>query len=208
MITACHMIIDDREKLPLTTIKRYHRKVEMRRLEIGDYRCACGLVGFERKEDDLSNMKQVLRQIEELELAFKHSYLIITRSPKNFVNENHGINVGLRIGFLSSCYIRSKVVVMDDHYLALELMYRIIDKHHDGKKRGSHEFNPVRHVKKKDLQLNVLTSLPGIGSERAEVILKHFGSIKKFLSADQSEMTTVPGLGKITAQKIIDLIGV
>ena len=61
-------------------------------------------------------------------------------------------------------------------------MKRIIMKNHDGKQRSASNFNHVRHINHKDPQMNLLTSLPGIGNDKAKQILKKFGSPLKFLT--------------------------
>ena len=52
------------------------------------------------------------------------------------------------------------------------------------------------------IQLRLLQGLPGIGPTRAESLLNHFGSVAAVMNASQSELKTVSGLGRTTAEMI------
>ena len=55
---------------------------------------------------------------------------------------------------------------------------------------------------KRARQLFVLQGLPGIGPERAERILEHFGSVEKAMSAHVDELSAIDGIGEATAERI------
>lgn len=55
---------------------------------------------------------------------------------------------------------------------------------------------------KRALQRRILQGLPGIGPERAERLLEHFGSVEAVMCADSKALAGVDGLGKQTAKKI------
>ena len=58
--------------------------------------------------------------------------------------------------------------------------------------RGGDYFEPM---------VEVLDDLPGIGPARKRLILKHFGSPERFLSASREELQAVPGLpGKVARE--------
>jgi len=208
MQQICHLICDTREKLPRSTVRQYHRKIEFKQLTYGDYACACGKVGFERKEDDLDNYQRTTMQCAELRSAYEHAYLIVTRSQHDFLHDSKRNAYSTRIGYLASLtvYLDAPPMFLENYYDALEWMYRVIDKYHDDKIRNLTNFNQVRHIKRKDQQINVLTSFPGIGLKLATDILTTFPSIGDFFVASQKEMMTVPGLGKVKAKKIMELI--
>jgi len=202
----CVMHMDDREKLPLKMTRTYYRPIKRMRLDVGDYRCECGKVGFERKQRDFENFSTVLRQCEELKAKYEHAYLIVNRSCKEFLL-NRTTNYGQKIGFLSSLIVRGVApLFVERHYDSIEIMYRVMDKHHDGQSRGLQNFSTIRHVNKKDQRLNILTSLPGIGMERAKDILSNFSNMREFFNADAKRLCEIPGIGKKTAEKIIDLM--
>jgi ERCC4-type nuclease len=55
---------------------------------------------------------------------------------------------------------------------------------------------------KRRAQLMLLQSLPGVGPERANELLKTFGSVNKILQATEKELAETKYIGKTTAQKI------
>ena len=68
---------------------------------------------------------------------------------------------------------------------------------------------PYRQAKakrKRTRQLRLLQTLPGVGSERARLLLDHFGSIRACLEAPPDELQKIEGIGPRTAQTIWDTV--
>jgi ERCC4-type nuclease len=201
------IIVDSREKAPMEIAQRFGGDIEIRTLQVGDYACSLGCCGFERKEDDFSNMQRTLSQIEELKSVYKNAYLFVNKSLDKFVRSKRGGNKYAKEGYISSLIHRNMIpVAIEDHLLMFNIIRRVIMKNHDGKSRGYNDFNHVRHVTVKDQRLNILTSLPGIGRDKAEMILKKFGSIYNFMLAEEGEMQSLPGFGPKTTQKIFEVL--
>jgi DNA excision repair protein ERCC-4 len=57
------------------------------------------------------------------------------------------------------------------------------------------------HYKFKD-QMNVLHGIPGVGSKRAVLLLKKFGSLAKLTEASIEEIKSIPGIGNNNAETI------
>lgn len=55
-------------------------------------------------------------------------------------------------------------------------------------------------------QLFILQGLPGIGPNKAKLLLKTFGSLKAVFSADPLAFKKVDGIGSVTAEKIWSII--
>jgi ERCC4-type nuclease len=55
-------------------------------------------------------------------------------------------------------------------------------------------------------KLHLLQALPGVGRDRAERLLAHFGTIERCLSASEAELCEVPGIGVRTARAIRALV--
>ncbi|MCS7115260.1 MAG: ERCC4 domain-containing protein [Nitrososphaerota archaeon] len=68
----------------------------------------------------------------------------------------------------------------------------------------------VKHKPKtytlKQRQLLAVQSLPKIGPERAEVLLRRFGSVRRVFQASKKELLSVKGLGEKTVQAILELL--
>lgn len=205
-LALCKIYADTREKLPMAALKRSYKNIQFEVMKVGDYRCKCGMVGIERKEEDLSNMSTVLRQVEELKATYEFAFLIVTKNPDTFLHETPAYSS--RMGFLASLATRRvPAIYMGNYEDMIDFIYYVVNKLHDGKDRSLKEFNPVRHVSKKDLQLNALTALPGIGKDKAALILSKFGSIRSFLFATPKEIMEIEGIGKKTIEKLDEVLG-
>jgi ERCC4-type nuclease len=55
---------------------------------------------------------------------------------------------------------------------------------------------------KRARQLYILQSLPGIGPERADRLLERFGSVEAVMAANADVLSSVPGIGDRTAEKV------
>lgn len=54
----------------------------------------------------------------------------------------------------------------------------------------------------RDHQRRMLAALPQVGPHRAELLLRHFGSVERLAAASVEELTQVPGIGKVLARRI------
>jgi DNA excision repair protein ERCC-4 len=59
----------------------------------------------------------------------------------------------------------------------------------------------------KTRRLRLLQSLPGVGPDRARILLEHFGGVRSCLLATIEELIDVPGIGQKTANAIQEVIG-
>jgi ERCC4-type nuclease len=62
-------------------------------------------------------------------------------------------------------------------------------------------------VSNKDFQVHVLSSLPGVGPRLANRIVDHLGQFPLQMTVTLEELMTVPGLGRVKAQKILRTFG-
>ena len=67
-----------------------------------------------------------------------------------------------------------------------------------------HGYRPKNRWKR---QLYILQGLPGVGPERADRLLEHFGSVEAAISASSSELQSVDGIGTGVADKIRWAVG-
>jgi excinuclease ABC subunit C len=87
-------------------------------------------------------------------------------------------------------------ILLDPHTPGLQLLQRIRDEAH----RVALRF----HRRRRDAKAleTIFETLPGIGPTRRRAILRHFGSVERFLDASQEELEGVPGLPQKTARSI------
>jgi excinuclease ABC subunit C len=85
---------------------------------------------------------------------------------------------------------------LDRHGAGLQLLQRIRDEAH----RVALRF----HRRRRDARAmeTIFEGLPGVGPARRGAILRHFGSVERFLEASQEELEGVPGLPAKTARAL------
>lgn len=87
-------------------------------------------------------------------------------------------------------------VVLDPHGPGLQLLQRIRDEAHRVA-LGYH-----RRRRNTGAMESIFGGLPGIGPARRRALLRHFGSVERFLEATQEELEGVPGLPQKTARAL------
>ena len=61
-----------------------------------------------------------------------------------------------------------------------------------------------RKLRSRKIRESVLDEIPGVGKKRKEIILKHFGSIRRLEHASANDLADVAGIGPQLAQVIRD----
>ena len=87
-------------------------------------------------------------------------------------------------------------IVLDPHGPGLQLLQRIRDEAHRVANRYHRQKRGTKALG------TIFEGLPGIGPARRRAILRHFGSVERFLEASQEELEGVPGLPQKTARAI------
>ena len=72
----------------------------------------------------------------------------------------------------------------------------------------SHRFAITKHRKRrtKALTRSVLDAIEGVGPARQAALLTRFGSVKKLREASIDEVASVPGIGSVLAQSILEAL--
>jgi ERCC4-type nuclease len=210
------VIIDDRE--PISVEKELLAKgnllVQRKRLDVGDYIFDNDLL-VERKTvfDFCASIKdgRLFKQVSKLAKGKIPTILVLEGKQKDFnktdfsVQAILGIIVSISFGFkipiLRSKDIEETVAIMLQGYkqLTKDMLQdeRIYPRKGIFKKRKDRSFKQKIHI---------LEGFPGIGVDRAERLLDHFGSLKAVFDADFESLLNVPGFGRISATRFKDLL--
>ncbi len=72
----------------------------------------------------------------------------------------------------------------------------------------AHRFAITYHRQRRSRRMvdSVLDGVPGLGEVRRTALLKRFGSLKRLRAATVDELAEVPGIGRLTAQAIIEAL--
>jgi ERCC4-type nuclease len=203
--------IDDREPETVQTFlyARMHGiggwEVEVKRMEVSDYSVSNRL-GIERKtpEDFLGSFSsnRLQAQCHELHTNFELAVLLIPGNPNEVIsNRFRGFSDAAVRGMLASLIVRAGVLPLFCGANGwMEMIEALARKVEDGKGLA---YNPVRpKATDLDLRVNVLTSFPGVGVERARAILAHYGSLQDALEAVVSWPKEIEGVGEKTAETV------
>lgn len=73
----------------------------------------------------------------------------------------------------------------------------------------AHRFAIAFHRERRSKRMTVssLDSIPGLGAVRRKALLRHFGSLKRLGAASAEEIAEVPGIGRRTAEAIVEALG-
>ena len=80
----------------------------------------------------------------------------------------------------------------------LYLLQRVRDEAH----RFAITFHRQRRSKR--MTASALDACPGLGEVRRKALLRQFGSVKRLAAASVEEIAEVPGIGRRTAEAILD----
>jgi excinuclease ABC subunit C len=87
-------------------------------------------------------------------------------------------------------------IALDRSSPALQLLQRIRDEAHRVALRYHRRKRGARSME------TIFETLPGVGPVRRRAIIRHFGSVERFLEATQEELEGVPGLPQKTARDL------
>ncbi len=79
---------------------------------------------------------------------------------------------------------------------ALKVLQRLRDEAH----RFAITYH--RHLRNRRIRNSVLDDIPGIGSKRKQLLLAHFGSVRRLVNAGPARIAELPGIGPILAAVI------
>lgn len=90
----------------------------------------------------------------------------------------------------------SRPLVLSRASSALRLLQRLRDE--------AHRFALTYHrlLRQQKIRESLLDDVPGIGAKRKALLLKHFGSSRALLKADEQQLAQVPGIGTEMARMI------
>jgi len=201
------VIADDRERqcgVIQALNEMEHVETEVRRLELGDYLAGNRLL-IERKtlKDFAISLidGRLFSQVARLALSDYESVLILEGEAKA------ASEIGVRREAIQGAIITLSLILgtpilrsKDPRETARLIIYSVRQLHtiaHGAIRRGG-----GRPKGKKKRQLFLLQGLPGIGRERAKLLLDSFGSVEAVMNATNEELQSVEGIGKGTAEKI------
>ena len=218
------LLIDYREKDRILPIKRFIQNgnsktltdAEVVTLQVGDYAVE-DVIGIEyKKEDFLDSVYSELlsKQLYELYENYEYPFLLIGFDGiKDMLEYYKNTNPRVIIGSLTSLAVRHHVTILFCGDFLGKFIVDLVDKHYDGKnKTKKTNYTSIRNkrgkahkriVSPKEVKVDIVSRLYGIGSERAVTLLNRFDwSIKRIAEANTDDLMQIKGIGKKLAANI------
>ena len=163
--------------------------------------------------DDFRAMEEVVgrryRRLAEEEKAFPELIVIdggagqVTAALKAFLSQ--GLDPPELIGLAK----KNETVIFSDgreplnlklHDPALRLLQHIRDEAH----HFANSFNA--ELRSKRLKESILDDFKGLGQQRKQQLLLHFGSLEKLRAATVEQLVEIDGIGKLTAERLVEFL--
>jgi len=207
------IVIDAREPTRIMNKLKKDMDVKSEYLEIGDY-LLNGSVCIERKtiRDFISSIKdkRIWTQAKNLQ-QYDHAIIAVIGSPADkWKSLYHGRSKWMHKSYTSTmstlaCKFNVSVMSFEDEKDFLDFLEAAHKKVTSDKKSS----RPSPLVKKatndNERSENNLCAVPGVSIQKAQVLLKHFGTIKRIANAGVNELQHCQGIGKKLANNIYKL---
>jgi len=203
------IVVDHRELKSGVVKELFRNKVHIitEQLAIGDFILGEHVVCERKGVEDFVNSLldgRLFKQVKQLKDAYKKPFLIIEGTRDMYSVRN--VHANAIRGAMAS--------------LALDFSLPIIFTKDE--KDTAHFFITILKREKTDTQANlraapkpltdvelmeyIVSSFPGVGRRTAQNILLQFKTIHSFVTSEHEQLTSVEGVGKITAERIKDII--
>jgi len=195
------VISDYREKEVIDYLKKLDVTINERNLEVGDFVLSDD-VAIERKthSDFISSIidGRVFEQVKLLKENFNKPIIIVEGYSDRQINEN-----ALKAA-IASLLIDFNVSLLNTKNPpdTAKTIYWIAKKEQE-ENRHMISFKVGKKPKgMKELQEEIISSLPNISTIMSKRLLEHFGTIEKIFTASEADLEKVKGIGKKLSNKI------
>lgn len=208
------IFVDDRERRSnvVNELMKLGWKVNITRLDIADYVIG-RKYGIERKTpNDLINSiidKRLFEQARYLREAYEVPIIIIEGDIGKALYFRN-IKINQIFGAIAAIIEMGISVIQTTDSKETAIFITVLAKRVQRGKRRYLTPTKIRVIRAGQsipiIQLNLLSSIPGISVELAHKILEHFKTPRRFFKASSSEIKKVPGLGEKRIKRIIEVL--
>ncbi|RLF16462.1 MAG: hypothetical protein DRJ97_01035 [Thermoprotei archaeon] len=189
-------------------------QVKVERLEVGDYVVSDRVVVERKTVMDLASSivdRRLFEQASAMSKAFPIPVLVVEGDLNELYRRRmftpsqiqgamaYLLELGIRIAPSTGPYETA-------------LLIQSLAKREQSYHRREVKYSPPKMKRAKggkslkEAQINLVASIPGIGYELAERILRFFGSPRRFFKASPYELRKIPGMGESRVNRIIELL--
>jgi len=188
--------------------------VERETLVVGDYLLGDACIEAKSVSDLFmsSHSGHLWRQLDNMDANYERFFLLIHGSVTKYISvaKNNGKKVTYSraqnelIGTIARIMadFDCQVFFTPNVSEAASFVVKLHNKLH--KPASSHGAKAIRRVSTNDVRKDVLLTIPGIGSQMAEKMLQHCGSIEEMLHIES--LKGVKGMGHNLANRVIEVL--
>lgn len=189
-------------------------EVEVRRLEVGDYVVSDRVLVERKTVMDLASSiadRRLFEQASAMAKSFEVPVLVVEGDLGELYRRRMFTPPQIQGAMAYLIELGVRVAPSRGAYDTALLIQSLARREQEGRGREV-KFSPSKMRRAKggrtlrEAQINLIASIPGIGYELAERILRHFGSPRRFFKATSYELRQVPGMGEARVHKIIELL--
>ena len=197
----CESIIRKAEKIGL--------RIERKPLIVGDYLLGAACVEAKSVSDFLQSCDSghLWKQLDNMDANYERFFLLVHGSISQYVKmtktsysktQNKFLGLLARIMADFDC----QVIFTPNVSEAALFVVKLHNKLH--KPASAHGAKAIRRVSTNDVRKDVLLTIPGIGSQMADKMLAHCGSIEEMLHIES--LKGVKGMGHNLANRVIEVL--
>lgn len=200
------MIVDlhERESGVIEHLEAKGAEVAVEALPVGDYLLS-ERVAVERKtvSDFLASLtkKRLYRQLDALKENFTRPLILIEGRELYGIRKIHPDVIRSTLALIAVEY-GFPVIFTRDALDTAGFLYAAASQEQLGRKQKPSLRGEKKPMLLEERQRYVVESLPQIGPELAERLLKHFGSVDRIVHATEEELQAVPRIGAKKAREI------
>ncbi len=202
------IFVDPREREMAKLLESQGLEVTLKNLNVGDY-IVSDRVAIERKttRDFVSSIidpkRNLFRQIGDLSRSYDRPVLIL-EGRDLYVSQVSPASIRGALASIAVDYGVPIIPTEDQNETALVIAVLAFREKNEGREPKVHGHKTARTLKEQ--QEYLIAAIPSVGPTVARNLLKHFGSIKKIITASKEELQEVVLVGPKIAERISELV--
>jgi ERCC4-type nuclease len=215
------LIIDTNERGSLVSSVERRAKTRNPRVSVarenlvnGDYKCGDWLIEAKSIDDLFSSMRNghLMRQLDNMDANDGNYGLVIWGEVKDYVHRAHARGSSITMsqalkqmtGFLGRVVADFGCLIYRAPNAGEAAAFMVALHEKTYKKASRHGAQAVRRVSTNDVRADMLLTIPGIGPEMVDAVIKACGSIEEAACGDC--LRDVPRMGKVLRNRIIEVL--
>lgn len=203
------IIADHREKTSHVLKQLLDQPVtlDLQQLEVGDYLLSDRVVVEYKTVGDFVDSIVDGRLLNQLRSLRKYTRPLLVIEGDADIYSVRKVHPNAILGMLSAITVSYNIPLLFTKDSAeTASLFVTIAKREFEQKRAEPQYHQSKPLTDKETQEYIIASLPGVGSQLAKQLLKHFGSVKNIIDASIDDLKAVDKVGEKKAKAIYDIL--